>query len=182
MRFCRTKNRLIVKRESYFLGGVLMAGVMAIGGLFLITGLLPFEEGYTVADVFGFVFVCLWEAFVVCAILWYAREHSKYMVISAEGIRSCTCFKKAFVAWDDVRDWGISYCGQTRWKGNTYFVYFSKEEHPVQNECKKKLKGNMLKTFVYEEDYGEAVNILIPFCADKTDVAPFVGKDRYHFM
>jgi hypothetical protein len=39
----------------------------------------------------------------------------------------------------------------------------------------------MIKTFIIGNDYFDAVNIIIPFCSEKTDKTPFVGKDKYHF-
>ena len=42
--------------------------------------------------------------------------------------------------------------------------------------------GKMIRTFVIGNDYLEAVSKIIPFCKEKTDIIPFVGKDKYHLI
>jgi hypothetical protein len=46
----------------------------------------------------------------------------------------------------------------------------------------KKLKGKMMKIYVFQDDYSEVVSEIIPFCSEKTNVKPFIGKDKYHFI
>ncbi len=86
------------------------------------------------------------------------------------------------MSWSEIRDWGLSYCGQTRYEGNTYYLYFSKKVYPVKNECRKKLKGKMIKTFVIGNDYAEAVSKIVPFCSERTGIEPFIGKNKHHFI
>lgn len=60
----QSKNQIIIKRNTTFLGIGVVTIIMAISGVRLLFGLLPFEENYTFADVLGLVFVCVW-VFVV---------------------------------------------------------------------------------------------------------------------
>lgn len=180
--FYESNDKLIIKRNNYFLGGVLIAGIMALGGIVVIFGILPFEEVQTFIDIFALVFLLIWESGVIYGFVYYIREYSRYTVISRDGVSCYTCFKKEFLKWDDVKDWGLSYCGQTRGEGNTYCLYFSEHECQIKNDCRKKLKGKMIKIFVFEDDYSEAVCKIIPFCNENTDIMPFVGKDKYHFI
>ena len=182
LKLSESNGDLILKRNTYFLGGILIAGIMALGGLFVIFASLPFDEGYAFAEIFGLIFVCLWEVGVIYGVVYFMREYSKYIVISKEGISCHTCFKKEFIKWSNIKDWGLSYCGQTRCEGNTYYLYFSEHECPVKNECRKKLKGRMIKTFVISEDYYLVVDNVIPFCEEKTAVMPFIGKDKFHII
>lgn len=180
--FSCSENKIMIKRNTYFLYGVFMSMVMTVAGVFVIFGLLPFDDGYTFANIFGMAFMLVWENGVVFGIVYYMGEYSKYVVISEDGVFCCTCFKKELVVWEDIKDWGLSYCGQTRGKGNTYYLYFSKQEYPIKNDCMKKLKGKMIKKVVFESDYSELVSKVIPFCTEKTNIMPFVGKNKYHFI
>jgi len=177
----QSKNQIIIKRNTTFLGIGVVAIIMAIVGVRLLFGLLPFEENYTLADVFGLVFICGWLTVVLSLGIFAFVTNSRQITINDEGVLCKSLFSKAFIRWADIKDWGLSYCGQTRWEGNTYYLYFSKHECQIKNECKKKLKGKMIKTFIYGNDYFDAVNIIIAFCGEKTDKTPFVGKDKYHF-
>ncbi len=182
LKLSESNGDLIIKRNTYFLDGILIAGIMALGGLFVISYLLIFENIQTFLDVFVIMFLFIWESGVIYGVVYYMREYSRNIVISKEGISCHTCFKKEFIKWIDIKDWGLSYCGQTRREGNTYYLYFSKHECQVKNDCRKKLKGKMIKAFVMGDDYYEVLSKIMPFCIEKTDIIPFVGKDKYHFI
>jgi hypothetical protein len=108
--------------------------------------------------------------------------NSKQITIDRDGILCKSWFRTEFIRWDEIKDWGLSYCGQTRGEGNTYYLYFSRHECPVINECKKRLKGRMVKTLVIGNRYSEAVSSIVPFCSENTDIPPFIGQDKYHFF
>ncbi|MDD6021165.1 MAG: hypothetical protein PUB94_00680 [Oscillospiraceae bacterium] len=178
----QSENKIVLKRNNIFLAIGIATIFMAAMGIRLIFGLLPFEEGYTLSDVFGLIFVCVWILIVSGMGVFAFVTNSKKITINDEGIFCNTWFSKRNLEWTEIKDWGLSYCGQTRGEGNTYYLYFSKEQYPIKNECRKKLKGKMIKTFVIGSDYAEIVNEVIPFCASRTKVAPFIGKDKYHFL
>jgi len=178
----QSKNQIIIKRNTTFLSIGVVAIIMAIAGIRLVFGLLPFEEGYTFVDVFGLVFVCVWIIVVLSMGVFAFAINSKQITISNDGVLCKSWFNEKFIKWSHIKDWGLSYCGQTRGEGNTYYLYFSKQECPIKNECKKKLKGKMIKTFVIGGDYSEALSEIIPFCKEKTDIIPFIGKDKFHII
>ena len=176
------KNEIIVKQNKIFLIIGVVAIIMAIQGIRLIFGLLPFEEGYTFVDVFGLVFVLFWVIVVLSMGIFTFEINSKKITINTDGVLCVSWFRKKFIKWTDVKDWGLSYCGQTRGEGNTYYLYFAEHVCRTKNECKKKLKGKMIKTIVISEEYSQAVSEIIHFCEDKTNVEPFIRKDKYHFI
>ena len=178
----QSKNQITIKRNTTFLGIGIVAILMAITGVRLLFGLLPFEDNYTLADVFGLVFVCVWLTVVLSLGIFAFSTNSKQIIINNDGVLCKSWINKKFIKWADIKDWGLSYCGQTRFEGNTYYLYFSEHECQIINECKKRLKGKMIKTFIIGNDYFDAVSNVIPFCKDKIDIMPFVGKDKYHFI
>ena len=172
----------ITYKKGYFLGHCIIATIMAIIGFRILFLLLPFDEGYTLADVLGLIFVCLWIVIVISMGIFAFVTNSKKIEINGEGVLCSTVFKKEFLKWSEIKDWGLSYCGLTRFEGNTYYLYFSKNPQKTKNECKKKLKGKMIKMHVIGNDYVEAVRDVIPFCREKTSAEPFIGKDKFHFI
>jgi len=178
----QSKNQIIIKRNTTFLGIGVVTIIMAIAGVRLVFGLLPFEENYTFADILGLLFVCAWILTVLSMGVFAFVTNSKQIAINSEGVLCKSWINTNFIKWADIKDWGLSYCGQTRFEGNTYYLYFSKHECQVKNECKKILKGKMIKTFVIGNDYSETVSKIIPFCKEKTSVIPFIGKDKYHLI
>ena len=125
--FSQSKNSIFIKRNTTFLGIGVVAIIMAIAGIRLLF-VLPFEEGYTIADVLGLIFVCIWTIIVFSMGFFAFATNSKQITITGDGVLCASWFSKNFIKWADVKDWGLSYCGQTRWEGNTYYLYFSEQE------------------------------------------------------
>lgn len=174
-------NRIIVKRNTTFSVIGIVVIVLAIILFRVLLGFLPAEEKYTFADVLRFIFVFIFISFVFGCGMYELITNSKKITINDDGVLCEYWFTKKFIDWSDVKDWGLSYCCQTRWEGDTYYLYFSTEVHPTKSYCKKKLKGKMIKTFVFRNDYTEAVNKIVPFCCQRTNIEPFVGKCKHHF-
>jgi hypothetical protein len=130
----------------------------------------------------GLAFVSVWVMAVLSASILSFVNYSKQIIINNDGILCKTILNEKLVNWSDIKDWGISYCGQSRGQGNTYDLYFSEHECKVKNECRKKLKGKMIKIYVFQDDYSEVVSEIIPFCSKKTNIKQFIGKDKYHFI
>ena len=180
--FVKADDKITIKGNTIFLGIGIVACIMAGAGIRMLFEILPLEESYTGADVFGLVFICAWILIVSTMGLFAFVTNSKSLTVDGQGVLCRSWFGRKFIKWSDVQDWGVSYCGQTRGEGNTYYLYFSKQVCSVKNKCKKKLKGEMIKTIVMGSDYPEVVEKVIPLCKTKTDVPPFIGEDIYHFI
>lgn len=178
----KTKDQIVMKRNTVFLGIGVFSILMAASGVRLLFQILPFEQDYTFADVLGLLLMCAWISLVLSMGLFALKTNSNQITIDRKGILCESWLRKELISWDEIKDWGLSYCGQTRGEGNTYYLYFSRHECSVINECKKRLKGKMVKTFVMGSGYSEAVSSIIPFCSENTDIQPFIGKDKYHFF
>lgn len=176
-----SENRIVIGRNSTFLAIGVGAAVMAVAGIRLIAGLLPLEHGYTAADVFGVIFACVWTLLAVGMGVAALSSNSK-ITLDDEGVTSATVFAKTRITWDEIADFGLSYCGQTKNEGNTYYLYFSKQQQPVKNECSKRLKGKMIKAVIIGDGYDEMVEKVIPFCASRTKAEPFIGRDKFHLL
>lgn len=178
----KESNKIILKGKSFFLVMTLGAGYMAYQGISLLCGLFSHEEGYTGADILGAVFVCFWTLMILCMGIYALLQGTKKIIIDEQGVLCKTLFTKRFLTWPEIADWGISYCGQTRGEGNTYYLYFSEQIQSVKNECRKKLRGSMIKYFIMGDEYYEAITELVPFCKERCSVEPFIGKEKYHFI
>ncbi len=178
----KSKDKFIIKQNSpIFVVGV-FACVMAIPVVSLLFNILFFQAEYTAADYFGVAFLCVWLFVTLGGALHAFSESGKQIVIDNEGVSSKSFLSKKYSKWTDIKDWGLSYQGQTRGHGNTYYLYFSENVYPVKNECRKKLKGKMIYITIIEDDYYRAVNHIIEFCRDKTEVEPFVAVSKHHFI
>lgn len=186
LEFSQGKSKIIIKSEPIFMGIGIVSVFMSLVGFRLlfgiIVGFLYYRSEYGAVDLFGFLFVCLWLTVVINGAVYGFRTGSQQITIGSEEILCKTWFGKKTIKWSDIKDWGLSYCGQTRGEGNTYYLYFSEHECEVKNECRKNLKGKMIKTTIFEDDYFKVIDKVIPFCADKTSVVPFVGRDKFHVI
>ena len=172
----------VTYKKGYFWGHCIVSIIMVIIGFRIVIMMLPFDEGYTLWDVFGLIFVCLWIIIVISMGIYAFVTNNKKLEINSEGVLCSTILKKKFLKWSEIADWGLSYCGKTRFEGNTYYLYFSEKPQKIKNECRKKLRGKMIKMYVIGNDYVEAVRDVIPFCTEKTSVEPFIGKDKFHLI
>lgn len=179
-RISRLDNQIVVKRDPMQIGIGISALFMAGTGVKLLLDMRPF--GHTLGDVLGGAFICVWITLVLTLGLSAAIQGSKQITIRMDGVQCKSLVKTEFLEWYEIKDWGLSYCGQTKGEGNTYYLYFSKQVFPVKNVCKKKLKGKMIKTHVYEDGYNDTVTEIVPFCKKRTRVEPFIGKDKYHIL
>ena len=159
--FDAINNRYIFKGNIFFLAFSVVALYMATMGLRMIFGSLPLDEGYTGGDVFGIIFLSVWTALVLTGLFFGLTNATKKVIISIESVTCKTIFSKKEYLWSEIEDWGISYSGNTRGEGNTYDFYFSKNPQSGKNECGKRLKGEMIKTYVYRHgSKDELVNFL----------------------
>ena len=131
--FSSSKEQVIIKRNTIFMSIGLVLIIVAIVGVRLLFGLLPFEENYTFEDIFDLLFVCVWVVAVFSIGFFGFITNSKRLVINNDGILCKSIFNKSFIKWTDVKDWGLSYCGETRGEGSTYYLYFS------QHKCEIKM-------------------------------------------
>ncbi len=175
-------NRYILRGNVFFVGLSAVALFMMISGIRMICDILPFEEGYTGGDIFGLGFMCVWTLVVTCGFLVGLTNATKKMIINSEGVTTKNLFSKKTYLWAEIEDYGVSYSGNTRGEGNTYDLYFSKQPQKTKNECRKRLKGKMLKTYIFETDYTIVAEDIMPFCRQYTAVEPFVGEDKFHFI
>lgn len=177
-----SNHQIVVKGYSMFLWLGMGAMFMAGSGIRTIFEMFPLEDGWTFPNILGLVFMCIWTSIALGMCIYALRVYGRKIIIDDVGVSWHTWFTKEQLKWNAKKYFGLSYCGQTRGEGNTYILYFSKKQHPIRNECKKKLKGKMIKTYVMESDYEEVLQIVIPFCISRTKVEPFIGKDQYHFL
>lgn len=179
----QTAQKLQIKGDTTFFGLGGIAAIMTGFGVFGMVGVFPFFEEHSAADVFGFVFLCVWTAFALGIAIHAFRLRGKEVTIDDTGVTCKKLFKKSFYSWSDIQDWGLSYCGKAGrvFPRNMYVLYFSKTVFPIKNECRKKLKRKKISCYVIGDDYYKSVRQIIPFCSDRTGVQPFIGKDKLHF-
>ena len=67
---------------------------------------------------------------------------SKQLTINSTGISCKSVLKRQYIRWTEVHDYGICYSGETRYKGATYNLYFSKNVQTLKNSRTKKLDMN----------------------------------------
>ena len=173
--FSQSKQEILIKRNTVFLRIGIGAIVMCVWGI-------VFSHMITFADLFPIIFFCVWMLIVLSIAIVSFTLYSKQATINNDGIICKSFLDKNFIKWSDVKDWGLSYCGKMGGNHNIYYLFFSEHECDTKDECKKKLKGKMIKVYVIGDDYDEALSIIVPFCREKKSVSPFVAKDKFHFL
>ncbi len=140
------------------------------------------DDTFTTADLFGILFMCLWVGVVLFIGASALLLGCQVITVDANGVTSQSlCFQKT-LTWKEIKDYGVSYYGQTRGEGNTYALYFATNVQPVKSDCKKKLKGNMIKAYVIGDAYDDVIQKVFSFCMRYTEVQPFVANDKFHWI
>ena len=101
---------------------------------------------------------------------------SKQLTMNSTGISCKSVLKRQYIRWTEVHDYGICYSGETRYKGATYNLYFSKNVQTLKNSRTKKLDMNTIKTFIFADELDRAEKYIIPFCQSVCDAKPFLSR------
>lgn len=169
----KSENELVIKQNSLFWVTGIGSVFMSVSGIRLLFELLSPHRGYEAGDIFGIIFMCVWVSVALGIGFFSVVTATKSIIINSEGVISKTIVTKKQLCWYEIKDWGFSYCGETRGEGDTYYLYFSDHECKVKNERTKKLKGKMIKAFVIGEEYYDVASEIIYFCSARTAVKPF---------
>jgi len=148
------------------------------GIIFIVMAIIGFQQllDSEPSDMIGCIVGLAWILVVLCLSACSFLEANKKVILCKDGIYSHTLRSKRFLGWDEVKDWGLSYAGNSRGGGKIFYLYFSKNIFRIKNARKKKLKGKMIKIEIFEAEYSKILNNVIPYCKDKTCVEPFVGE------
>ena len=171
-----------IKGNPMFLIMAIAALAMAILGLTLISGLLLEGEEILVEDLPGVFFMAIWLTVVTWMGIYALTSYSKKIVIDETGVTCTSLFRSVRYDWYEIGDFGLSYSGRERGGGNIYDLYFSKNSLSEASEHRKRLKGDVIKTFIFSRDYYLITEDVIPFCQRFTSVRPFVARDEFHFI
>ena len=112
-------------------------------------------------------------------------RYSKTFFIGEEGVSYSSMFSKRFLAWLEIKDYGLSYEGRAQEGGsysNSYLLFFAVEQQKCKSKYKKKMAKGTLKISVSSDDYTCFSENVVPFCSKKIDVVPFLPEDVPHFF
>ena len=176
-----TANQIKIKANTIFkIVGIFLFAMIGV----VVYTLLSLDD-YSIdgpLDVLGVIVLCVWFTALLVLACFAFLTGCKTVTIDETGVVcQMLCFKKA-LTWAEIKDYGASYSGQTRWDGNTYIIYFAAKEQKTKSDCKKKLKGSMIKTYVVGDAYGDVTQKIFPFCRNFTEVRPFAAEDRFHWI
>ncbi len=168
----------ISKKLTFLLTGA-MSVFLFISGAVLILPNLSYEEAKEPVNVFGDIFVLMWLSVMGYFILFSFNEFFKKTTISKEGVICRSFFGTKKYMWPEIKDFGISYSGQTRGEGNTYYLYFSADILNQNRKGKKKMNRSVIKVIFTSDDSDAFINEVIPFCRESTNVVPFLPSGKF---
>lgn len=180
MEIKRGERELILSGNELF-GMIGMVALFFFGvGIYLLIECIWPDDG--IVDWLGVGLVACWT----CMGLWMAVSSLNAalteLVIDDTGVRLCRPLGNKRIAWNQIRDWGLSYAGTANHDDNAYEFYFAEEPQDEKNEYSRKLQRQVLRYTVIGEDYRKVVQEVLPFCRDHARVEPFVPEDVTHLM
>lgn len=115
------------------------------------------------------------------------------------GVSRVSPFGTRFIAWEDVKDYGISFEYTRRSShffidiGKSYSFYVSDKVCPQKNYSKKDLSGVFFKLsfnlgyqknmgYFAAREQGEYVRQTLAFCAEHTDIEPFIASNAHGLL
>ena len=162
------KSMTVKPRITDIIIGILvtMSGIIVL----IMTFSLKFEN--ILETVIPFIFA----VFLTGLGIFELNSGSKKITIDSKGISCKSLFKRQYLKWTDVKDYGISYTGETRYRDSTYYFYFAESLKPTQSDVSKKMDVNTMKIFLFKKDRDRIEKEIIPFCQQYSKVSPFISK------
>ena len=188
---------------------LLLLGMTVGFSVLLVSSVLAFEPNeaaaplaikisYAVFVVEGlFLLLC----FVICVCLFVTGIRSSLYVYVFDqlGVSRVSPFGTKFIAWEDVKDYGVSFEYTRRSRhffidiGKSYSFYVSDKVCPQKNYSKKDLSGVFFKLsfnlgyqknmgYFAAREQGEYVRQMLAFCAEHTDIEPFIASNAYGLL
>ena len=182
MKIEQTDGRMTLKGGGSFAVVGVMAFAMGTVGILLFVDMLRSAGEPDSNAVLGAVIAAVWTLLTFSMGVCAFAAGSRTLTLDDGGVTAKTWFRRSFLPWSEVNDWGLSYRGRDRWGSNFYDLYFSREIYPARDECRKKLRGRMLRITIDNDGYTESVARVIPFCSSRTAVTPFVGVDKMQLL
>ena len=170
-----------IRSDKQFLQVGISAMVMGGLGLYFFVPMF-FEPIVSSLDVFGVVFMSVWLFVVFVAAILCLYRYSKKIFISEKGVRYSSLFTKKLYKWEEIKDFGLSYDGRTRYGRNNYIFYFANNELKASGADKKKLSLSTLKVHILSDDYLYITETVIPFCSERVNAVPFIPIDKLSFI
>lgn len=188
---------------------LLLLGMTVGFSVLLVSSALAFEPSEAAAPIaikisYAFFVIAglfLLLCFVICVCLFVAGiRNSLYVYVFDQlGISRISPFGTRFIAWEDVKDYGISFEYTRRSShffidiGKSYSFYVSDKVCPQKNYSKKDLSGVFFRrsfglgyqkhTGYFEaRKQGEYVRQMLAFCAEHTDIEPFIASNAYGLL
>ena len=182
MKIESVENGGIKIRNNYlFLAISIFAAFMSIGGAVLLFNLIS-DAQLVFSDIFGVAFASVWLSVVFGIGFTSFIMFSNVLILNDKGVTYSSIIKRRFLDWSQVKDLGLSYCGQTRFEGNTYYLYFSGKILQTKNDERKIIKGVKVRVVVLESEYDEVIEKVFTYCKEYADNEPFVPIKKNHFF
>lgn len=86
---------------------------------------------------------------------------SKVLILNEHGILCKSIVKETFLNWSEVKDYGLSYSGNTRNGSATFDLYFSKEILETKNADEKKTRSSTIRVMVVGRKYKKVIDKII---------------------
>lgn len=167
----KCENRIEIKNSGS------MPIVLFICGFLTVIFFIVIFSGISTGDPIGVVEVIFFVAFCAFFLGIAYSDSKKILTVSDNGVTFKSALKSDYISWADIKDWGISYHSRSKY-GCYYYLYFSIESQNEKNMYSKKFKGKMIKFLFNGNEYKTIIDNLIPYCAEKTTIAPFIGKEK----
>ena len=151
---------------------IIIGILVTISGIIVFTMTFSMKSENILEPVIPFVFAVVLTGLGIFEL----NSGSKKIIIDSKGISCKSLFKKQYIKWADVKDYGISYTGETRYRDSTYYLYFAESLKPTQSEVSKKIDVNTMKIFIFKKERDKAEKEIIPFCRQYSEVSPFISK------
>ena len=197
-----TENQIKVSNRKMGIAFSVVFSVVFFIAVIAETILIDYFSNYNVAEKGVNAEYFLWKfvavfLFVYCiAAVFAIREGvllARYVyVFDKFGISRISFSKKEFLAWKDVRDYGFSF--KNRYKGSYQYSFYVSNKGCPQKSSKKKdisdvflqipvaFQNNWETEYFEARRYGECERQLLAFCAQYTNVNPFIPYDVHRFL
>ncbi len=171
-------DRIVIKGNKSFLIYCFIILFMIFIAAPILFDILRFEEKPNVIEIIGVIFLIIWLIFALWMSFYSFSNLTKKIIIDKTGVTCTNIFKKQHYDWTEIKDYGLFYLFKSRSWENQYVLYFSPNKQKKINDCRKKLRGKMITTFISNSEYQTVEYGIIPFCEKFIDAEKFISVDN----
>lgn len=176
MRVEKYDDAIVIKSTYEFWLSAVAGVVMSLLGMYLF-----FKFADEKANFIDYLTLFVFVISGLLIFLYSLNNALSKIIIYENGVYYKSLFTKRAYAWSEIRDYGLSRSGHSKFGNGVYEFYFSNKVQVKKDNRSKKLRGKIIKLTIMDNEYSYISKTVIPFCRKNIKSAPFIPDELFSY-